>query len=442
MCGIFRSPHQKFSIIFLLSIIILLALIREKINKNWLKRWYDITIVLYIFVMWSFLFFKPYITELNLVTHIPESYKESTTYINNDSSIKNIIILPFNESTWINTEFGFEGYSLFSYLLPQKQIYNRNDLSFSSQAKKIHDILWPAIENKQKNILNLMNQYNIDTLVYDAYTDRYARFLKVESHEENIAWLNNIPWLVKAGQFEKIHIYHIESKPVIVSDNLTYIKNNSTNYSFGIKNLSKQDLYFLQSFHADWKLYLEPYSAFQCENFSKKIWELYPTTSIYVVQSRDTIEKIAKKYNISISDIEKYNLWINNKDLKIWDKVVIPDISTEKKYSVLECETKNIFYNWGEISKIWKKNIAEKTHKIAYEYANAWQINADDIKKNFSREYYKENEDGSIDIKVVLYFKPQSYFYVWMIISFVTLLTTIAIVIMVGTRKKINKKTL
>ncbi len=35
---------------------------------------------------------------------------------------------------------------------------------------------------------------------------------------------------------------------------------------------------------------------------------------------------------------------------------------------------------------------------------------------------YKENPDGSIDIELTLYFKPQSYFYLGIIISGTTLI--------------------
>ncbi len=35
---------------------------------------------------------------------------------------------------------------------------------------------------------------------------------------------------------------------------------------------------------------------------------------------------------------------------------------------------------------------------------------------------YKENPDGSIDLELTLYFKPQSYFYLGIIISGTTLI--------------------
>jgi ABC-type uncharacterized transport system fused permease/ATPase subunit len=56
------------------------------------------------------------------------------------------------------------------------------------------------------------------------------------------------------------------------------------------------------------------------------------------------------------------------------------------------------------------------------DYANQWTIDPNYIKQNFDKSYYKENPDGSIDVELTLYFKPQSYFYLGLIISGTTLL--------------------
>lgn len=60
-------------------------------------------------------------------------------------------------------------------------------------------------------------------------------------------------------------------------------------------------------------------------------------------------------------------------------------------------------------------------HEVVFNYANGWDIDAESIKKNFSKEYYTENPDGSINLDLVLYFKPQSYFIPGLMVSGVTL---------------------
>lgn len=66
---------------------------------------FDILLWAYILIMGSFHFFYPYISRQNILKDIPPAYKQATHFIENNKDIKNILTLPFNESTWINTEF-------------------------------------------------------------------------------------------------------------------------------------------------------------------------------------------------------------------------------------------------------------------------------------------------------------------------------------------------
>ena len=78
--------------------------------------------------------------------------------------------------------------------------------------------------------------------------------------------------------------------------------------------------------------------------------------------------------------------------------------------------------NWFD--SIFAKNYFYNSY-FHYEndgFLNSFIINPEYIKQNFSKEYYKENPDGSIDVELVMYFKPQSYLYLGLIISGTTLL--------------------
>jgi len=68
-------------------------------------------------------------------------------------------------------------------------------------------------------------------------------------------------------------------------------------------------------------------------------------------------------------------------------------------------------------------------NKIFQNFSNSWTIDSEYIKSHYSKEYYKENPDGSIDIELTLYFKPQSYFYISLIISGATLIICIVCLI-------------
>ena len=53
---------------------------------------------------------------------------------------------------------------------------------------------------------------------------------------------------------------------------------------------------------------------------------------------------------------------------------------------------------------------------------NSFLIDPRYIRQNLPASAYKVNPDGSLDVNLTLYFKPQSYFYVGLIVSGTTLL--------------------
>jgi hypothetical protein len=53
--------------------------------------------------------------------------------------------------------------------------------------------------------------------------------------------------------------------------------------------------------------------------------------------------------------------------------------------------------------------------------SNSWTIDAASIKKNYPAGYFKTNSDGSVDIEVAVFFRPQRDFYLGLILSLVTL---------------------
>lgn len=90
----------------------------------------------------------------------------------------------------------------------------------------------------------------------------------------------------------------------------------------------------------------------------------------------------------------------------------------------IECfntKTESFFGSLRDILYIFQKPVFNETQKVVYGYANGWIIDPEYIKKNFSKDQYHENADGSINIDLTLYFKPQSYFYLGLIMSGATL---------------------
>lgn len=65
-------------------------------------------------------------------------------------------------------------------------------------------------------------------------------------------------------------------------------------------------------------------------------------------------------------------------------------------------------------------------HTVALGYANEWLIDPTSIQKQFREEYYSVNPDGGIDVELLVYFRPQSYFYVGLLITATALVACLA----------------
>jgi hypothetical protein len=118
----------------------------------------------------------------------------------------------------------------------------------------------------------------------------------------------------------------------------------------------------------------------------------------------------------------------NAKDFRIY----IKNIKEGSHDSLVFLESFNKYWNLylrpipeshkGELSYLWEKPIFDDTHQLIDQDANSWIIDPEYIEQNFPGGYYKKNADGSIDVELTLYFKPQSYFYLGLIISGTALL--------------------
>lgn len=61
------------------------------------------------------------------------------------------------------------------------------------------------------------------------------------------------------------------------------------------------------------------------------------------------------------------------------------------------------------------------SQELVFGYANGWNINSDWIQKSFPEGSYTVNPDGSINLDLTLYFTPQKYFNIGLIVSGVVL---------------------
>ena len=75
--------------------------------------------------------------------------------------------------------------------------------------------------------------------------------------------------------------------------------------------------------------------------------------------------------------------------------------------------------------KLQATELFDNSHEVALGYANNWEINPEIIKNALDEEHYRVNDDGSIDVDLVLYFKPQIYQNIGIVLAILTMVGSI-----------------
>lgn len=89
----------------------------------------------------------------------------------------------------------------------------------------------------------------------------------------------------------------------------------------------------------------------------------------------------------------------------------------------VSCESRNGVSDF--LKMVFRAPLSDESHKLAQGYASQWTIYSEDVVKGYSNEYYDRNQDGTIDVCLTIYFRPQIYLYISI---FITLLSLVGIV--------------
>lgn len=226
-----------------------------------------------------------------------------------------------------------------------------------------------------------LQTYNVDVLrnynvkyIYDysqIYQSNYDRFVEPSVYNNDVQLIKNDPNFFQKvieknpGKVKQVspHVLEITNfEPRIITANGTFTKINETAYAITINNLtSTQSLTFLANFHPGWELYVAPYQPDSCSTHD-------PITN--------------------------------------------------------ECLTGQSLFG-GALSSIvhWPKPFGA-SHTQVISYANSWQVDPAAIKKLPTQDY-KTNPDGSIDVRLVLFYRPETELVIGSVVSALTLLLTV-----------------
>ncbi len=178
-------------------------------------------------------------------------------------------------------------------------------------------------------------------------------------------------------------VYRIEDSPKIINvlDSMFTVI-NPVKFRINLKNVSsKKKIELLLSFNKDWKLFMSPVEKYKCQN-----------------------------------------------------KIAYIHLRTE------ECVDSLKFFEGEELAYLWSQPLAASTHTLSRGYANSWNVDPYIVKNNFDKKYYTVNKDGSIDFDLIVYFRPQSWFYLSFIISFISVIVSFWYLIKSNKKYVRNKK--
>ena len=380
---IFFRSGAKYFMFFAVPLIVFLWLQILQKNKNYKKlAWlYIIAHMILIYVIHS-----P--TGTYWKSTIPDTYNWIVKQINTLPNLTNTLVLPI-------VNHRLDG-----------QMYYRDWYAWSNRTKSLSNspliysssIFWSSEWYKEyfTDISKRKNQVdNYDAIIQNMKKLWYSYILveknaisypRIDLTKPQATWEMIYSEIIKRPESWKI-MYENEDfalfewnemYSIFRSDNMNVKKNNPTNYDINIRIDDDTNLDFLQSYHPDWKLYLEPYSEISCN-----------TPINYI-----------KNQGEELSDT-----WF---------------INTQDNFNVSECKSENIFYTWWELWRLQEAPVFNDSHTQLYNYANSWKLDKNFIINNYPQEYYKLNNDWTIDIRINLYFKSQSYFYILMLLSIAT----------------------
>ncbi|HVZ66633.1 MAG TPA: hypothetical protein VG917_00030 [Patescibacteria group bacterium] len=378
----FRNFYDKFAPGYIIIYSILVTISLVLIKKNYKHKYVWVNLAIFAVIILNFSAVKhtvnsPLWTTDNVykTITIPQEYISFTKDIDKKISPTNSILsIPFTASLYSvikdeNSNRVYVGTS------PLKLFSGVNDISgdMSFNFTSNTDIATQMILKRQYPKLNkFLYDHNINYVLVtkNIPTPVLSSYIFYPTAERN----QDDQFLKAVSQGKKILtsskgnyvIYAAKKRNTLLSSkNLIFKKISPVKYSLSIKKINgQQSLEFNDSFNPGWKLYLKSNSR---SSFCGDI--------VY------------------------------------------------KNGNVTECRGDFVFFNLYDFAYSWMKPIFDSSHTQINKFSNKWIIDSEYIKKNWNKNYYTTNKDGSINIELVLYFRPQNYFYYGVIISTIVFLS-------------------
>lgn len=369
----FRNAFDKFALGFILIYSLLIAFSLFIVLRKFSKYSFLIILCTLLIIVINAIPLKrtinsPLWTTSNIYRTIsfPQEYSQFLMQVKKSTDpTANILNFPLNIAGYAVVKDDTTN-NVFAGTSPTKFFTGINDfsgdLSFSHEES---GKMWNLIANRDyEGLRNFYYKYNIDVVLVTKNIPQEVKKSYLFSGGNSLknqdkTFLDEITdkrlFVSSSGNYE---LYSVKKPNILFHFSQGYFQKISPiKYIVYMHLTSVDELQFLDSYHDGWKLYLERYEE--------------PT------QCKNSIIKVMQ--------------------------------------GVSECSSADGLFQLSELSYLFKPRLAEKTHIFSPKYNNMWKIDPKDIQRDYNTTFYKKNRDGSIDIKVAVYFLPQEGFYVGII---------------------------
>ena len=382
---LFRSPDKIFIYLqYVLSILLFLSV------HNVVKRKYKIILIV-LFIFSTFMFYaggiNKYLTqgyEANLLTpkvegykllvKVPDEYLNISNTINLEERSQAIISLPYsvvNSLNWSNyPKWNFVGHDVL-FLLFNNRYISAN--SYDHPTKETTMSFYEFERNKldPKELLKIFKKFGGQYILY--HKDIEPIWLENSQHTreslETLTALGRLSQIEDNSFFTLYKLSDEELHPLIELEggSIRYEKISPVKYRLSLHITHDSKLIFLQSFNNQWKLF--PQKISEDSSGCKKTFSY---------SSHDSLECIGTVKPISLTDLS--------------------------------------LVRGAEFGA---------SHFMYLEYANGWNLDKNEILDRLLKNEGRVNADGSVDVNLILYFVPQTYFYYGIMIVVIIFLIAI-----------------
>ena len=349
------------------------------------------------------------------LVHIPSDYYSAAKILSQDDRQDKILDLPYsviNSVGWVN----YPTWKVVG-VDPTAQLFSKPSIEANDASSPFWEE-WNSVNVANSTwIIKLMSLYNVQYLIY--HKDVAEEF--INQTQDNINFLQNEGYINLIGDYTDFDLYNLSRTyflpHIFPSSNITLVQGSSDQLLSAIisNTLTTNNAFFVssQTTNQQWESlmnYNENYTNEKTNETTPQIIfeEINPTK--YQVKIENATQPFFLVFSESYDP--EWKAYIGNSETGFGNI-----IANYGNVGVEEANSSTSFTP-GDINYLFEKSLPDSDHYMVNGYANAWYID---------RSQVATDQNGTFEI--TLFYQPQSFYYVGLIVSGVTFMACIVYIV-------------